>query len=177
MNRLRIHRKEPVYLGIILIVAGIILKRLVELTLIPDQKIELPSYVAIIYIAQALAIAAGIFLLIRQPSIRLPGKTELILLFVSIILTFLTLEIGARLWLSYLATPDQYDRYVLFTSIERQKRQNNADKEQGELGFARGLDGWLSYQKKYPSGNYQSLNNIDYGNIAGQFNLLVGYKR
>jgi lysophospholipase L1-like esterase len=28
------------------------------------------------------------------------------------------LELGARLWLNYLATPDQYDRYVLFTSID-----------------------------------------------------------
>jgi lysophospholipase L1-like esterase len=56
-------------------------------------------------------------LLIKQPPIRIPRKSEIILPVLSILLTFLLLEIGARLWLNYLATPDQYDRYVLFTSI------------------------------------------------------------
>ena len=118
MNGLKIHRKQPVYLGFILIVAGIFLKRFVELTLVSDMRIESPTYVALIYVFQLLAIASGTFLLIKQPSIRIPSKTELILPILSIFLTFFSLEIGARLWLNYLATPDQYDRYVLFTSIE-----------------------------------------------------------
>jgi lysophospholipase L1-like esterase len=71
-----------------------------------------------LYAFQLLAIALGLFLLIKQPSIRFPRKTELILPVFSILLTFSLLEIGARLWLNYLATPDQYDRYVLFTSID-----------------------------------------------------------
>jgi lysophospholipase L1-like esterase len=118
MNRLKIHHKKPVYLGVILIVIGVFFKRFVELTLIPDMQVELPLYLALIYVFQFLAIAAGTFLLIRQPAIRTPTKTELTLPILSVSLTFLALEIGARLWLNILATPDQYDRYVLFTNLD-----------------------------------------------------------
>lgn len=118
MDKLTVKRKEPIYLGIILLVAGIFLKRFVELTLVSDMRIESPTYLALIYTFQLLVIVSGLFLLIKQPSIKFPRKTELILPIFSILLTFFLLEMGARLWLSYLATPDQYDRYVLFTSID-----------------------------------------------------------
>jgi hypothetical protein len=72
----------------------------------------------LIFAFQLLAIAAGIFLLIQQPAIKLPKKNELALLLFSTFLTFFLLEVMARLWLNYLATPDQYDRYVLFTSVD-----------------------------------------------------------
>jgi lysophospholipase L1-like esterase len=118
MNR-RIYGKKSAYVGVALIAIGILFnKSFIEATIIPDQHLELPRYVAFIYIFQFLAIAAGTFLLIKRPSIRLPNKTEFSLLIFSIFLTIFLLEIGARLWLNYLATPDQYDRYVLFTSIE-----------------------------------------------------------
>src|SRR5688500_2959403 len=118
MNRFKIQRKEPVYLGIVLIVAGIFLKRFVELTLVSDMQIEAPIYLALLYTFQFLAIVSGIWFLIKQPSIRIPSKTEIILPVFSILLTFFLLEFGARLWLRYLTTPEQYDRYVLFTSID-----------------------------------------------------------
>lgn len=139
MDRLRIHRKVPFYLGIILIVAGVCLKRLVELALVSDMRIESPIYLALIYAFQLLAVVSGIFLLIKQPSIRLPRTTELILPVFSILLTFFLLEVGARLWLNYLATPEQYDRYVLFTSIEAKD-------------FAFTPHPYLSY---YPTPNYR----------------------
>src|SRR6266516_692129 len=118
MIRFKIHHKEPVYLGLILIATGIFLRRFVELTLVSDQRIESPAYLACIFVFQLLAIASGTFLLIKKPSIRIPSKTELILPVFSILLTFFLLEMGARLWLRYFATSDQYDRYVLFTSIK-----------------------------------------------------------
>jgi lysophospholipase L1-like esterase len=118
MNRLKIHHQKPVYLGVILIATGLFFKRFVELTLTPDNQIELPSYLALIYIFQILAIAAGAFLIIKQPSIRTPTRTEIALPIFSIFLTFFSLEIGARVWLNTLATPEQYDRYVLFTSLD-----------------------------------------------------------
>lgn len=118
MNRLRLHRKEPLYLGLILIVVGILLRWLVELLLVSDNRIESPQYAALIFVFQLVAIAAGTLLLIRQPAIRFPKKTEIALLLFSTFLTFLLLEIGARVWLNYLATPEQYDRYVLFTSLD-----------------------------------------------------------
>jgi lysophospholipase L1-like esterase len=118
MNRLKVQRKEPIYLGIVLIVTGIILKRLIELTLIPDMRIESSTYLGLLYAFQLLAIVAGLFLLIKQPPIKFPRKTELLLPVFSILFTFFLLEIGARLWLNYVATPDQYDRFVLFTTID-----------------------------------------------------------
>jgi lysophospholipase L1-like esterase len=118
MNRFKIRRKEPIYLGIILIAAGIFLKRFVELTLVSDMQIESPIYLALLYAFQLLAIVSGIWLFIKQPSIRIPSKTEIILPVFSILLTFFLLEFGTRLWLRYIATPEQYDRYVLFTSID-----------------------------------------------------------
>ena len=140
MNRLKIHRKKSVYLGAALVAIGILFNKLfIEVTIIPDKHIELPNYVALIYIFQLLAIAAGTFLLIKQPAIRIPSKTELALLISSIFLAFFLLEIAARLWLNYLATPDQYDRYVLFTSIESKD-------------FAWTPHPYLSY---YPTPNYR----------------------
>jgi lysophospholipase L1-like esterase len=118
MNIFKVRRKEPIYLGILLIVVGIFLRRLIELTLVPDARIESLAHLAVLYAFQLLAIVSGLFLLLKQPSMRFPRKTELILPVFSLLLTFGLLELGARLWLNYLATPDQYDRYVLFTSID-----------------------------------------------------------
>jgi lysophospholipase L1-like esterase len=117
MNRKK-YSKEAVYLGAALVAVGILFnKRFIEATFVPDQQLELSGYIALIYGFQLLAIVSGSYLLIRQPSIRLPGRSELLLPVFSIGLTLILLEIGSRLWLSYLATPEQRDRYVLFTSI------------------------------------------------------------
>lgn len=152
MDKLTVKRKEPIYLGIILIVAGTILKRLVELTLVPDMRIESPTYLALIYAFQILAIVSGFFLLVKQPSIKFPRKTELLLPIFSLLFTFFLLEIGARLWLNYVATADQYDRYILFTSIEPKE-------------FAWTPHPYLVY---YPTPNYKkgqtSHNSLSYRN-------------
>jgi lysophospholipase L1-like esterase len=118
MNRV-IYGKKSAYLGATIAVFGILFNKLfIEVAIVPDKRIELPLYVALIYIFQLLAIASGTFLIIKQPSFRIPSNTELMLLTGSVLLTFSLLETGVRLWLRYLATPDQYDRYVLFTSIK-----------------------------------------------------------
>jgi lysophospholipase L1-like esterase len=118
MKIVSINRKEPFYLGIFLIAAGILLRWLIERILVSDGQIELPLYVTLIFVFQLLLAATGSFLLFRQPAIRLPKKSELALLVFSTFLTFALMEIVARVWLNYLATPDQFDRYVLFTSLD-----------------------------------------------------------
>ena len=152
MNRLRIHRKESFYLGIILIAVGILLRWLIERTLVSDGQIEAPLYRALIFVFQLLAVATGTFLLLRQPAIRFPNKSELALGLFSTLLTFFLLEIGARVWLSYLTTPDQYDRYVLFTSLDAKE-------------YAWKPHPYLAY---YPTPNYQkgltSHNSLGYRN-------------
>lgn len=120
MNRFAIHRKAPVYVGMILIVAGILLRWLIESVLTPDGRIESSFYSALIFAFQLLAVAAGIFLVLRQPAIGLPKKGDVALALFSIFLTFFLLEVMARVWLNYLTTPEQYDRFVLFTSIDPQ---------------------------------------------------------
>ena len=118
MNRV-IYGKKTAYLGAALVVIGILFnKPFIEAVIVPDRRIELPLYVALVYIIQLLAIGFGTFLILKKPSIRIPSKTELLLPIGAILLTFSLLEIGARFWLNYLAAPEQYDRYVLFTSIE-----------------------------------------------------------
>ena len=152
MNTLKVRRKEPIYLGILLIVTGIFLKRVIELTLVPDARIESRIYLVVLYAFQLLAIVSGILLLVKQPALRLPKKADLILPVFSILLTFCLLEVGARLWLNYLATPDQYDRYVLFTSIDPKN-------------FAWTPHPYLDY---YPTPNYKkgltSHNSLGYRN-------------
>jgi len=140
MNR-KISNKKSAYLGVALIVVGILFNRwLIEATLISDHRIESHAYIVAIYVFQLLTIAIGAWLLIKQPSLRLPGKTELSMLAVSTSLTFILLEVMARVWLNYLATPEQYDRYVLYTNIK-------------PADFAFTPHPYLSY---YPTPNYRN---------------------
>jgi lysophospholipase L1-like esterase len=118
MNTFTIQRKQPVYVGIILIAVGILLKWFIVRILVADMQIESAFYNALIFVAQLLAIAVGIFLVIRQPAIRLPKKSEIALVLFSTFLTFFLLEVVARVWLSNMATPEQYDRFVLFTNLD-----------------------------------------------------------
>jgi lysophospholipase L1-like esterase len=139
MSNLKVQHKESIYLGVALIVVGIFLKRLVELTLVSDGRIESSIYLGLFYVLQLLAIISGIVLLIKQPSLTPARKTEIILPLFSILLTLILLEIGARLWLNYLATPEQYDRFVLYTNIK-------------PADFAFTPHPYLSY---YPTPNYR----------------------
>src|SRR3990172_6497628 len=102
MKRPAIHPNKPVVWGAALIAAGILLRRLVEITLVPDRQISLPGFIAVTGAVQLLAIAAGAFLVIKQPVVRGPSRTELVLITSSTALTLVALEAGARLWLNYL---------------------------------------------------------------------------
>ena len=152
-------------MGIILMAAGILLKWLIQLTLVPDMQIQSPRYLALIFALQLLAFVTGTFLVIRQPMIRLPKKSEIALLVFSTFLTFILLEITARVWLNYLATPDQYDRFVLFTSIDPKE-------------FAFTPHPYLSY---YPTPNFRdgltSHNSLGYRNDEFTFEKPEGVFR
>ncbi len=152
MNRLRIHRKEAFYLGLALIILGTLLRWFIERILVPDGRIELLLYVALIIAFQLLAVVTGIFLLVRQPAITLPKKSDIGLVLFSTFLTFFLLEIMARLWLNYAATPDQYDRFVLFTNIDAQD-------------YAWTPHPYLAY---YPTSNYKK--GLTYHNSLGYRN-------
>jgi lysophospholipase L1-like esterase len=112
-----LRRKQPFYLGWLLLLAGIGLRWLIESALVADHRIEKISYVIAIGVVQLLAIAAGLFLVIRQPALKPPRLADLALAGTSLALTFVLLEVGARLWLNFIATPEQVDRFVLFSSL------------------------------------------------------------
>ena len=132
--------RRPIYLGSLLIAAGLLFKPLVERTLAPDGRIQAPAYLALVYGLQAVAIAAGVLIIVKRPALRLPTRTELLLPIISAGLTFGLLETGARLWLGVLAAPEQRDRFSLFTSYAPQD-------------FAFSPHPYLSY---YPTPNYRS---------------------
>ena len=113
-----LRRKQPFYLGWLLIIAGVGLRGLIETTLVADHRIEQPSYIFAIAVVQLLAIAAGLFLVFRQPALKPPRLADLALASTSLALTFALLEVGSRLWLNYIATPEQVDRFVLFSSLD-----------------------------------------------------------
>ncbi|MEW6405156.1 MAG: hypothetical protein AB1649_25455, partial [Chloroflexota bacterium] len=115
----KIRNKRSAYLGAGIVAVGILFNKVtIEATLVPDKQIELPGYIALIYLFQLLAIVSGTYLLVKQPEVRLPKKSDIALVLFSTLMTFFLLEVAARVWLSYLATPEQYDRYVLFTSLD-----------------------------------------------------------
>ena len=120
MNKFTINRKEPFYLGIVLIVVGISLRWLIERMLISDGRIESALYGNAIFAFQLLMVLVGIFLILRQPSISAPKKGDVALLLFITFLTFFLLEGMARVWLNNFTTPAQHDRFVLFTSIDPQ---------------------------------------------------------
>jgi lysophospholipase L1-like esterase len=130
--------RRPVYAGSALIAAGLLFRPLVERGLAPDGRIEAPQYLVLLYGVQVLALAAGVFVLVKRPALWLPSRAETALALASLGLTLFALEAGARLWLAYLATPDQRDRYSLYTSLDAQ-------------AFAWQPHPYLSY---YPAPNY-----------------------
>jgi hypothetical protein len=73
MWKFAVQRKGSIYVGLVLIAAGVLLKRLVELSLVSDGQIESPRFGVVVIVVQLLVVAAGVFVLIRQPSIRLPS--------------------------------------------------------------------------------------------------------
>jgi lysophospholipase L1-like esterase len=118
MNRTLVSRKRPVYIGLVVIAAGLALKKLVEVSLVSDGRVESPMLLAVIYLVQAAVVVLGVFLAVKQPTIRTPTRAEVLLPLFSLVLTFALLEIGARGWLAFLATPEQRDLYILYSDLK-----------------------------------------------------------
>jgi hypothetical protein len=79
---------------------------------------------------QLLLIGIGLGFL-KQPTISPIGRTSSSCCHPAFSSHF-PLEVGARLWVNFLATPDQYDRFVLFTDI---KPENYAFSPHPYLGY------------------------------------------
>lgn len=115
-----LRRRRPFYLGLLLLVLGAGLRWLIETAFVPDHRVEHQAYSLMIAAGQFVAVAVGLYLILKQPTLKLPRWTDLALAGASLAITLLVLESGARLWLNFVATPEQYDRYVLFTTLAAQ---------------------------------------------------------
>ena len=121
---MKVRNKQAVYSGITLIAIGVLFnKLLIEAALLGGDSIRNVQGNLLIGIFQSAAIISGVFLLLKQPSIKHPTKGELILLVSSILATLVAGELGARFWLNNLATPQQYANYASFTDVAPEEFQ------------------------------------------------------
>jgi lysophospholipase L1-like esterase len=140
MHKSKIQNKKSFYLGIALIALGLIFnKRFIEVTVVTDKIIESFSYSLIIILFEIISVIIGTYLVMKQPAIRMPSKRELFLSCLSISIALLMLEIGARIWLNFLATSEQWQKYVLYSELSP-----------GELPWSK--HHYLNY---YPTPNYK----------------------
>ncbi|MEA1996136.1 MAG: SGNH/GDSL hydrolase family protein [Gemmatimonadota bacterium] len=115
----RVRNKKTLVTGVVLLAAGIILNKwVVAAMLVPDGSISSPVVNHAILLFQVVLAAAGLFLAIRQPSLRV-SRTQIVLLAASTIITLASVELGARLWLNHMAAPEEFYNYSLYTDIEQ----------------------------------------------------------
>ncbi len=72
----------------------------------------------LLYFFGGLFTIGAILLIVLHKKLNFPTKAEAALAISSILFTCLLLEGMARLFLNYLATPEQYNQYVLYTDVD-----------------------------------------------------------
>jgi hypothetical protein len=114
----KLQRRKSFYAGLTFIALGILCNKwFLELTVVSDHKIETFSFVLFVLLFQVAAIIIGLYLLVRQPEVRVPAAKELIMISVGMIAILVILEVGSRVWLNVLAAPDQRQRYLLSLEV------------------------------------------------------------
>jgi hypothetical protein len=120
----RTQRKRSFYAGLVLIASGVLCNKwFLELTVVSDHKIETFSFILFIFLFQIAAIIIGLYLVVRQPDMRLLTAKELIAVLLSLITILVILEVGARVWLNVVAAPDQRQRYLLSLDVSTGESQ------------------------------------------------------
>ena len=108
-------KKTVLYSGLALIAAGLLFNRwTIENILYPGKNITKPNALLVLYIIQVALIGLGLFLALKRPQMT---RNHLLFITLSILLVFLLFEIGARIWLYHIASPEQYLEHELFTKI------------------------------------------------------------
>jgi hypothetical protein len=110
----KLKRRKSLYAGLTLIAIGILCNKwFLELTIVADKKIDSSFFVLFIVLFQIAAILVGLYLIVRRPDVRIHSAKESVILFLSLIIILAILEIGARIWLSFLAAPVHRQKYLL----------------------------------------------------------------
>jgi lysophospholipase L1-like esterase len=110
--------KNTVYLGIALIVLGLVLNQwVIEWLFVSDGVLRNQLYINVIRIFQVVLVVAGAVIAIRKPTLPQVKKADLAMAIAGILFPLLLLEVGVRVWLGFVATPSQYNQYSLYTNI------------------------------------------------------------
>lgn len=108
-------RRAPVVLGATAVALGVVLNQwTVGFALADDGQIGHPILVYGLALFQLCAIGLGLFLVVRKPAI--PYR-EMALMAFGTCVSVGMLELGSRLWLGSLATPDQARIYTLGSEV------------------------------------------------------------
>jgi len=109
-------KKTAFYLGIFFVAAGLITNTwTVRLLLMPKEYVASPKFTVAVVIFQIISVFLGLFLLIKKPA---PSSKNIFLFISSIIFIFVLCEIGAKIWLHFIAPPDQYFKYELYKDLK-----------------------------------------------------------
>ena len=107
--------------GLGLVVVGLLVNEwFVAMVFSSHGSLESGAWRATIWLLDIVLILTGTLIAsgrIKTP--RIPA-VEVLLVAITVLVTLVTLEGGARLWLKFLATPGQYSKYELVTRLPRE---------------------------------------------------------
>ena len=109
----KVRDKSSWTLGAVLVLLGVLLNKWFLESAILTVSVNLP----IVIILQLILFAAGVFLLVKQPAVKLPGRPELILLLFGLLVAFLIGETATRAFLRA-DTAGTYPNYSLLPKFE-----------------------------------------------------------
>ena len=117
-------KNKPIYIGIALIILGVIFNEWVVATLLsPDNRIESFKFRIIVYAIQLMLIVSGGWLLIKRHEVNPPNKAEFMLIGASTFITLFMLEIGALTWFHFFAGQEERVIYSTYGNIELKEFQ------------------------------------------------------
>jgi len=110
------NRKGSLYSAVILIAVGLLAnKGTLAALFTPDRHIVSQAIILAIAVVQILLIGTGLYVIIRRPA--LPYR-EISLVAISTVSSLFLMELGARIWLDYLATDEQARQYTLTEEVD-----------------------------------------------------------
>ncbi len=116
-------KRSKYILGSFFILLGLVVNIPVfEFLLVADRNLTSPSVTYGIIAGQIISVLIGVYILRGNYRFQLPSPGELAVLLGSILAFFLLGEVGTRVWLNNMATPEKQQKYYLFSELEDSAR-------------------------------------------------------
>lgn len=111
------YRPKSVYVGITLIAISILFNKwLIENIFVPDQHLESFYTIIFIVLTELISFIFGFLLILKRP--KFLDKVQFTLIISGLFIGIITLESGSRIWLNYIAVPEDFDKYALYKDID-----------------------------------------------------------